>query len=61
LTLDTRLRADERQVADLRGQGLSWAQIAAQLGGTAGGRRMPLGRALDWVARQLDEDEVGEE
>jgi RNA polymerase sigma-70 factor (ECF subfamily) len=54
-----RLGAEERQLADLRGQGLGWAEIAAQLGGTPDGRRMQLARALDRVARQLGLEEEG--
>src|SRR5262245_19527743 len=52
-----RLSDEERQLADLRGQGLSWAKIAAQLDGTAQARRMQLARATDRVARQLGLEE----
>jgi DNA-directed RNA polymerase specialized sigma24 family protein len=53
------LSFEERQVADLRGQGQDWASIATALGGTADGRRMQLTRALDRVVRVLGlEDEV---
>jgi RNA polymerase sigma-70 factor (ECF subfamily) len=48
-----RLGDEERRVADLRGQGHEWAEIARQLGGTADGRRMQLARALDRVSREL--------
>jgi RNA polymerase sigma factor (sigma-70 family) len=48
-----RLTEEERGVADLRGQGLSWAEIAGVLGGTADARRMMLTRALDRVTGQL--------
>jgi RNA polymerase sigma factor (sigma-70 family) len=51
-----RLSAEERQLAERRGQGESWAAIAAALGGTPDGRRMQLGRALDRVAEQLGLD-----
>ena len=30
-----RMTTEERQIADLRGQGLSWPEIAAHIGGTA--------------------------
>jgi RNA polymerase sigma-70 factor (ECF subfamily) len=51
------LSEEERQLADLRGQGLGWDDIAARLGGTAQARRMQLARAADRVARQLGLDE----
>jgi RNA polymerase sigma-70 factor (ECF subfamily) len=49
----SQLNTDERAVADLRGQGHDWAEVARQLGGTADGRRMQLARALDRVSREL--------
>lgn len=52
-----RLSEEERQLVELRGQGLSWEEIAAVLGGTAGARRNQLARALDRVARELRLDE----
>jgi RNA polymerase sigma-70 factor (ECF subfamily) len=48
-----RLSPDERRLADLRGQGHDWAEIARQVGGRPDSRRKQLGRALDRVARQL--------
>jgi RNA polymerase sigma-70 factor (ECF subfamily) len=48
-----RLSEEERQLVELRGQGLSWEEIAASLGGTAGARRNQLARALDRVAQEL--------
>jgi RNA polymerase sigma factor (sigma-70 family) len=56
-----RLSPEDRQVADLRGQGFSWPEIAAQVGGTPDGRRVQLSRALDRVSQQLGLDEDGEE
>jgi len=56
-----RLNADERQVVHLRGQGRAWPEIAAQLGGTAEGRRKQLTRALDRVARELGLEGDGRE
>ena len=52
-----RLSEEERQMVELRGQGLSWEEVAASLGGTAGARRNQLARALDRVARELHLDE----
>jgi RNA polymerase sigma-70 factor (ECF subfamily) len=51
--LRSRLTEEERAVADLRGAGHGWAEIAAALGGTADGRRMQLKRAIDRVAPEL--------
>jgi RNA polymerase sigma factor (sigma-70 family) len=52
-----RLSAEERQIADLRGQGRSWPEVAAELGGTPEGRRKQLARALDLIAKQLGLEE----
>ncbi len=52
-----RLSDEERQLVELRGQGLSWEEVAASLGGTAGARRNQLARALDRVAQELRLDE----
>jgi RNA polymerase sigma-70 factor (ECF subfamily) len=52
-----RLSEEERQLVELRGQGLSWEEVAASLGGTAGARRNQLARALDRVAQELRIDE----
>jgi RNA polymerase sigma-70 factor (ECF subfamily) len=52
-----RLSEDERRLVELRGQGLSWEEIAAAAGGTAGARRNQLARALDRVAQELRLDE----
>ena len=52
-----RLSDDERLVADRRAAGAGWAEVAAELGGTADGRRMQLTRALDRVSRELGIDE----
>ena len=51
------LSAEERRIADLRGQGLAWADIAARLGGTVEARRSQLSRAIDRVSRELGLDE----
>ncbi len=53
-----RLSEEERQLVELRGQGLSWEEVAASLGGTAGSRRNQLARALDRVAVELRIDEI---
>jgi RNA polymerase sigma-70 factor (ECF subfamily) len=54
-----RLSAEERELADLRGQGLTWEEVAGRVGGTAQARRVQLARALDRVTGSLgiDDDE----
>ena len=53
---------EERELADRRGAGQGWAEIAAAMGGTAAGRRMQLKRAIDRLAPRLGltDDEDGE-
>jgi RNA polymerase sigma-70 factor (ECF subfamily) len=54
-----RLSEDERRLAELRGEGWSWAEVSDRLGGTPDARRKQLHRALDRVTRQLGiDDEV---
>ena len=52
-TFRARLSPEERELADLRGQGAEWADIAARLGGTADSRRKQLTRAIERAAREL--------
>jgi RNA polymerase sigma-70 factor (ECF subfamily) len=52
-----RLTPQERQLAELRAQGLLWPDIAVQVGGTPSGRRKQLARAIERVARELGLDE----
>jgi RNA polymerase sigma-70 factor (ECF subfamily) len=54
-----RLTAEERELADLRGQGLTWEEVAARVGGTAQARRVQLTRALDRIARELGIEDEG--
>jgi RNA polymerase sigma-70 factor (ECF subfamily) len=54
------LTDEERQLSDLRNQGLAWAQIATQLGGTAQARRVQLSRAVHRVAQKLGLNEFDE-
>jgi RNA polymerase sigma-70 factor (ECF subfamily) len=53
-----RLSPEERELADRRGEGQEWPQIAAELGGTPSGRRKQLARAMDRVAQELGLEEV---
>jgi RNA polymerase sigma-70 factor (ECF subfamily) len=55
------LSDEERQLAELRGEGLAWADIAARLGGTAQARRMQLVRAVERITRQLGLDRDSDE
>jgi RNA polymerase sigma-70 factor (ECF subfamily) len=56
-----RLSEEEQRLADLRGGGHAWADIAAQMGGTPDGRRVQLDRAVSRVSRELGlEEDNGE-
>lgn len=52
-----RLDEDELQIAERRGRGESWAEIATAEGGTADALRKKLSRGLDRVLKQLGFDE----
>jgi RNA polymerase sigma-70 factor (ECF subfamily) len=54
------LTDEERQLAELRAEGLTWPEVAACVGGQAQARRRQLGRALSCVARQLGLEEVSD-
>jgi RNA polymerase sigma-70 factor (ECF subfamily) len=55
------LNDEERAMAELRGQGLGWQEIADQLGGKPQARRMQLARALDRAAHVLGLEEGSDE
>jgi RNA polymerase sigma-70 factor (ECF subfamily) len=48
-----KLSAEERQLAELRAEGLGWIEVAARVGGTPQGRRKQLERAVERVAGEL--------
>jgi DNA-directed RNA polymerase specialized sigma24 family protein len=52
----TRLSNEERKLADLRSGGSDWAEISSEMGGTPGGRRKQLARALERVIDELGLD-----
>ncbi len=52
-----RLSPEERQLVEMRQQGIDWAGIAQQLGGSPDALRKRLARATDRVARELGLDE----
>jgi RNA polymerase sigma-70 factor (ECF subfamily) len=52
-----RLSPEERQLVELRNQGLDWAAIAARLGGSPGALRKRLARATERLAQELGLDE----
>jgi DNA-directed RNA polymerase specialized sigma24 family protein len=56
-----RLNAEERQVADLRSQGRSWPEVAAELGGSPDSWRMQMVRAVDRVTHELGLQEEDDE
>jgi RNA polymerase sigma-70 factor (ECF subfamily) len=51
--LRRRLTKEERQIAALRGEGRSWDEVAAELGGKSQSRRMQLARAVERAAREM--------
>ena len=51
------LTDEEREIANLRGQGLGWEQVAARMGGTGNTRRMQLTRGIERVGRELGLDD----
>jgi RNA polymerase sigma factor (sigma-70 family) len=52
-----RLSPEERQLVELRSQGLDWAAIAARQGGSPEALRKRLARATERVARELGVDD----
>jgi RNA polymerase sigma factor (sigma-70 family) len=52
-----RLSPDERQLVELRNQGLDWPAIASQVGGSPEALRKRLSRATDRIAEELGLDE----
>jgi DNA-directed RNA polymerase specialized sigma24 family protein len=52
-----RLNEEERQLQDLRDQGLEWAAIAQRLGGSADSRRKQWERARSRIAEELQLEE----
>jgi RNA polymerase sigma-70 factor (ECF subfamily) len=52
-----RLSPDERRLAEMRQQGMEWAEIAEQLGESPEALRKRLARALDRVGKELHLDE----
>jgi RNA polymerase sigma-70 factor (ECF subfamily) len=59
--LYSRLSAEERLLAEKRGEGHTWAEIAAELGGTAQARRKQLTRAIHRVAPAVGLDPFEED
>jgi DNA-directed RNA polymerase specialized sigma24 family protein len=55
--LRRRLTDEERRLSELRAQGLGWAEIARELGGTPDGRRVQLVRAVQRVGAELGLEE----
>jgi RNA polymerase sigma-70 factor (ECF subfamily) len=53
----SQMSEQERELVQLRGQGLGWPEIARQMGGTPQARRVQLARAVQRAARALEPDE----
>jgi RNA polymerase sigma factor (sigma-70 family) len=47
------LNDEERQIMDLRNQGLGWDEVATRLGGSGQARRMQMSRGIERLIRQL--------
>jgi RNA polymerase sigma-70 factor (ECF subfamily) len=47
------LTNEERQIVELRNQGLGWDEVATRLGGSGQARRMQLSRGIERLTRQL--------
>jgi RNA polymerase sigma factor (sigma-70 family) len=58
---EQRMSAEERQLVELRKDGLEWTAIAEQVGGTAEALRKKLARAVDRVAHELQLDDYSDE
>ncbi len=56
-----RLTEEERQLVELRHQGLKWGEIAAQVPGSPEALRKKLERALDRIAAELGVDECNDD
>jgi RNA polymerase sigma factor (sigma-70 family) len=54
--LQTALTAEERQIAELRGEGLGWDEVATQMGGSGQARRMQLTRGIERLKRRRQAD-----
>jgi hypothetical protein len=52
------LTDDERKIAELRARGTDWPGVAAELGGSADGRRKQLARAVVRIEQELGLDTV---
>lgn len=61
LKADRLLSDEERQLRELRKEGLDWSAIAEQVGGSPEALRKKLARALDRVAHELDLDDYSHE
>lgn len=56
-SLVAKLSVEERHISELRGNNLTWEDVAGRLGGTPHGRRMQLARAIERVSRELGLDD----
>ena len=59
-TIRARLSEKERLLLDLKAQGLSWKQIAEQVGGQSDALRMRLNRAIIRIRSELGHKESGD-
>jgi RNA polymerase sigma factor (sigma-70 family) len=59
--MQNRLSPEERELAELRQQGMEWSEIAARVGGTSEGLRKRLARASARIAQELGLDDFDDE
>lgn len=60
LQVEGKLLPEEKELLELRNQGLTWEQVAAQLGGSPVALRKKWSRALDRITRELGIEESHE-
>ncbi len=59
--LTARLSADDQRIAEMRGLGFDWKEIADELGGTAQSRRKQFARALQRAGAEIQQAEAAHE
>ena len=58
--LRSSLSEEERLIAAMRIDGVSWEEVAGRLGGAADARRRQYGRAIERARRRIEESNDGD-